>query len=820
MPITTDPTDRETGLVFRSAEGVRPQVHALVIGVGVFSSTNLPLLTSTCVSAKEMAGWFLDGALNRKADGFHNKKIPLGTIRLLLSENSGAQSSTYEGAPVPRARFDKVKAAVRAWLQDCRSHSDNISFLFLSSHGESFGRRTAFLLEDFGEDPDDITAGMSEVEQFVESVSNIESKDKLLIFDCCRTATGLGLRFDQEFGSRLVNLPASSVGRSTQPHVLRSTSLGDEAFGEKNQPTIFAQALLEALRGLAASPNDKWSIDTHNLFRVTSRLCGLHSSRGQPLQAPESQMAMPFVICSAQATELSEIFITLPPGYSLEDTRIQIFNADAAPLELEWKGRSYVRTSLIAQKPHTISAINADGIRIGDTHLTPYPPVAFSTVPELTSEVRTLPEPKGFSKRTGLAQLTVCISTHDPTGAAGSIVELTPLFDSPNNSARRVAPPDGRLNFELSPGTYLVSISSHSGPTVTSQIELREHVCSEIEFRIPLDSSRAPEARPPSDSLDVLSESSDQYSERSTSRRLPWGGIGVRVRNVDSPLLGAGFITTSQISFDVQSTSTALELVDSCIQRFPIRSNQLYSTNGDDLLPWIAIDRPAWGREILAIPSLGRAGKYLYGHNDVLDPWNVEICDGDRGLDYESMTFARVTSSQWTPLLGFLGRRDFRNAGLIIDDILSNETVRSAIIEKLENPIAAIACALAAVAAGRVPSYGIDETWIRGLVTSFPGLADGPIILARLLTNISGDITGTNIEATDFIHLAAFRTAPLFSLSLDWLVAGLATTKSPATSRSSVDWQLIKSDFLRLAQRSDPNRVFTVIRYPEFDHDV
>jgi hypothetical protein len=165
--------------------------------------------------------------------------------------------------------------------------------LFVSSHGESFGRRTAFLLEDYGSDDDDITSGMSEIEQFVEALSNVDPKNQLLIFDCCRTPTSLGLRFDQEFGTRLINPGVAGGDVARRPHVLRSTGLGAEAYGKKDSPTLFTLSLLEALRGLAASPNDRWAINTYDLGHTAARLLGLHVRDGEPLQDSEIQLAKP-----------------------------------------------------------------------------------------------------------------------------------------------------------------------------------------------------------------------------------------------------------------------------------------------------------------------------------------------------------------------------------------------------------------------------------------------------------------------------------------------------------------------------------------------
>ena len=291
---------------------------------------------------------------------------------------------------MPRATFANVKAAVRAWAVRCRAHPENLLFLFVSSHGESFHRRTAFLLEDYGTDEDDVTAGMSEIEQFIEALSNIDPKQQLLIFDCCRTPTSLGLKFDQQFGTKLINPPPTSGVAPRPPHVLRSTGLGAEAYGRKDKPTLFAEAVLDALRGLAASPNDGWAVNTYGLAHTAARLLGLHMRGGESLQHPEIQLSTPFVISLAPPTNTVTVFVSLAPNYDFSTSRIRMMEGQALIKEVSGAAaeQPFARFELSKNQECAIEALDAAGETIGMTRIDPFPPVAFTELPNPVSVTR------------------------------------------------------------------------------------------------------------------------------------------------------------------------------------------------------------------------------------------------------------------------------------------------------------------------------------------------------------------------------------------------------------------------------------------------
>jgi hypothetical protein len=164
----------------------------------------------------------------------------------------------------------------------------------------------------------------------------------------------LDLRFHQVFGARLIN-PAAAFGLTARrPHVMHCTGLGVEAYGSKNVPTLFTQSLLQALRGLAASPNDNRAIDTHWLGYTTTRLLGLHFRDGEPLQHFESQLSTPFVVSVEAPTDTAT---TKPTPFIVRQGRSQV--ADEKRIALVIGNAAYEAATMLANPEN-------DALRMAD----------------------------------------------------------------------------------------------------------------------------------------------------------------------------------------------------------------------------------------------------------------------------------------------------------------------------------------------------------------------------------------------------------------------------------------------------------------------
>jgi hypothetical protein len=217
---------------------------------------------------------------------------------------------------------------------------------------------------------------------------------------------------------------------------------------------------------------------------------------------------------------------------------------------------------------------------------------------------------------------------------------------------------------------------------------------------------------------------------------------------------------------------------------------------------------PAGWREIAAVPSLGGlAGRYLYDPAGRLDPWVPHLRVEPRMRVASSQIEIEVANRQWSGLLAFLSLRDFERSAVVLDGLLAQIEIRTAVLQKVDNPLAATAAALVAVATGRLEAARIPEKWLSNLASFFPGLPDGPVVKARLLLS-RPDLAPHRAEAKALLLDACRRGIPVYSLAVDWLAQGLALfardadAEEPARHARSV------------SQLVDPTRAFTVIRIP------
>jgi hypothetical protein len=221
---------------------------------------------------------------------------------------------------------------------------------------------------------------------------------------------------------------------------------------------------------------------------------------------------------------------------------------------------------------------------------------------------------------------------------------------------------------------------------------------------------------------------------------------------------------------------------------------------------WVAAAGKGW-REIAALPSLGVRGKFQDDAAGERDGWMPTLVVESTPRTTGSHVAAFVDTRQWAGLLAFLARRDFELGAVVMEDLVVDRNIRTAVLLKLENPLAAAAGELVAVATGRIDQLNIPEQWLRNLTNWFPLLPDGPVILARHLMSRGG--AGAEREAIKALLLEAYRRGvPLFSLSVDCLAEGLADFAGDP------EVAVPAKTMRRFAQLSDPTRSFTVLRVP------
>jgi hypothetical protein len=174
-------------------------------------------------------------------------------------------------------------------------------------------------------------------------------------------------------------------------------------------------------------------------------------------------------------------------------------------------------------------------------------------------------------------------------------------------------------------------------------------------------------------------------------------------------------------------------------------------------------------------------------------PWDAELLFDAQPPGRSAHMAAYAVSRDWGPMLAFLGRRAFPEAGAALR-ALGPYPLRKAVQGKRTNPLAAICGALVAVATHQTEALDIPEDWLQNLCTWFPTLPDGAVILARYRLH-------RGLEAADLLETALKRGVPVTSLAVDWLAEALAMTGHPRASKAR-----------NTAMSCDPTKVFTVLQ--------
>lgn len=787
MAKTRDPKDRAVGMIWRAVErDDAPATHVLIVGVGQFQSTKLAPLRSTVKSARDMANWFLPGE-TKHGNGFQHPSRPLGSLAIVLSDPEAPQGSEVDGAPVPRATFDNVKAALRAWVARAEVNEDSAEILAIFSHGQAERRRTAVLFEDAGMDPEDVHAGMTEAEQLINALSTRIPRDKLVIFDCCRMEVKLNLPHQGDIGRALIGEVADRTHH--RPQVMMATQYDGFSFGGADgRPTLLGAAILEALNGCAADITDNWQVNSRRLGEITQKILGLWQEGSEELQVPDTQDNRAFIV--TQGTERDELtlFVNLAEGHDISKARIAVYQGSSAIHDSTGHGgpEPFARIKAPTGQSLRLLASRVDGTPIGEDTFRAYPPVAFRKLPTgpRVDPLVTTDRAKSFAS-TGPA---IVAFQSEETGAGSAIVTFDrtdPESESIERGFVLASLLDTELSATLPSGNWVMNLRRPGRPPATRVLEANPGDL--VRINIPPERSPhewlanavtagvLPAQTPPSDG--PKAQRPTLQEETGSKRDAPI-----------APFAGDARFTLYRLS-DVQPE----RLQD----RAPRPANDpvwIIGTGvGSDGHPW---------RERAFLPlrrgylefDLGPHGSAEYVE-DPKDSWQVELlCDAAPAIRNTHLA-AFAISREWSPLLAFLGRRAFPDAKAALR-ALDPRIVRDAVRGKRANPLAAICGALVAVATDQTEAIGIPEDWLKNLCSWFPTLPDGAVILARHQMM-------RGLGAEELLEMALARGTPVTSLAVDWLAEALAMTGHPRAAEAR-----------ETAMACDPNRTFTVLHLP------
>jgi hypothetical protein len=796
---------RKVGLVYSDdALSAGPAAHALVIGVAAYQSPKYrKVLHTAAISARTVADWFVDAAKAR----FANPACGLGSLAVLLSETAGVANAAYAGGAIPRAIFADAKAAVRAWVDRINAHKDNLAILYVASHGESFLNRTAFLLEDYGMDPHDTTAGMVEVEQLVGALENAVPVAQLLLFDCCRNPTAAELPWGETIGSKLIALTRrpDDHGEPRKQWVICSTSLGKYAGGLATGPTLFNMALIEALNGVASDPSaEGWPVRPGLLVDKIDRLLALHRLPDEKAQTPAGRMAGSFEITFPGEPKDVPIYVTLndPAEWPESTINVTINGAPAEPI----KGAEGESPFHVRRVPE-LAVVEVEAARhnasLGRAKAKVYPPATFLAIEKhpavLATEVGQLPSFRGRTRGGGAprvggapttrAKLIISVDSQAsiPKGAVATIVRRAEPTAPPLEVAVDIG---GETTLDLEPGDLTITLRTPDARAQTRDITLADKRILRVPFTMQPSPHEWMIAAAIAGAISAPAGEPEAAAGAAPRRRV---GVEI-VGGIDMDL---NLRPSADAGMRIAAGSD-----DGRFARFDVQDEREWRFVRDmpPSAPSVVARVTMGGRmEFAVIPTLGRAGRYTIGG------WTPFLLIDRRAAPNEHVTAVIVEDSKWAGLLGFLASREIAAAAKLLDSDLGEIAVE-AIADKLGNPLAAVAGALIAVATSNAYIEKKWDPWVANIAKWFRDIPDGPIVLGRRLL-MRARTEDEIAEARRWFVEGFQRGVPFYSLAVDWLARGLESI--PGDDEDLGRMQRVAR---ALSGRVDPTRTFTVMR--------
>lgn len=256
----------------------QPATHAIIIGVGEYfhlpggsseiktsAHGGLRQLSSPPESAKAITDWLLDE--------FHNPDKPLATVSLLVSEKSGdyiySHSKLIAPVTIKPATYENVKKAVREWKNFGDRSEDNLTLFYFCGHGVARGLSgMTLLLSDYGASDDMPMEGAIDFEALHRGMSQCAASEQCYFIDACRQVSTIATETTETGQSIIQDNQNRSYNSDWKTATFYSTLAGEAAYGRKDKPSLYTEALINGLKGMGSNNrngNGIWKISTNDL---------------------------------------------------------------------------------------------------------------------------------------------------------------------------------------------------------------------------------------------------------------------------------------------------------------------------------------------------------------------------------------------------------------------------------------------------------------------------------------------------------------------------------------------------------------------------
>lgn len=323
---------RHNSVVFLREGHTGAGTHVLIIGISEYPyllggkkertdiSEGMEQIGTPRHSARALANWFLDH--------FCNPDQPLASLALILSESPPAKFNhplVTSREPVPLGSAEEVSDALDAWVERAQSDRDNQTIFFFCGHGIS-SSEPILLLRDFGRLRNNSFDGALNLNDFVSAMQTKAPEYQLFLIDACRSpgwiaTQALGKPHVGRQGVAPSNLDDRG-GEAAKQSVQYASSLLAPAFGRKDAPSLFTEALIQALNGGGAQPNLRWWVGTHGLATALGAYLARLAKKEKVTQVPEAGRVAGFRIHKPEMIRVP-LYVTSEPKEAMQVARVE-----------------------------------------------------------------------------------------------------------------------------------------------------------------------------------------------------------------------------------------------------------------------------------------------------------------------------------------------------------------------------------------------------------------------------------------------------------------------------------------------------------------
>lgn len=286
--------------MFESADP-GPQTHVLIVGVGHYpnfrnggagSNAAAPLgqLSSSAVSARIMANWFLTK--------YAYPSAPLGSLAILCAEKDAQPFETNaEVWRLPDATYAAFVQAAQAWHGRGNGDEDNRLIFLFCGHGYGNGPLTSLLMADFDFRKLDAWDSALDLGKFVGGMETCAAAEQIYFIDACRRPHADMVEPGAPIGRTPVGakaLPRKDFSTSRNAPLFFSTGDDQPARGRSDGASVFTDAFMKSVQGMGARDDyGDWRVNNYSLLEamshVSQRLTQQHFPDPQQPQGGEAR---------------------------------------------------------------------------------------------------------------------------------------------------------------------------------------------------------------------------------------------------------------------------------------------------------------------------------------------------------------------------------------------------------------------------------------------------------------------------------------------------------------------------------------------------